>query len=96
MNGKADGKTQSLLFYFCPLLFAFFLLLSPVRAQEQINLNTAPIEELMRLPYVGHTVANRILEYRRKHGGFKHPQDIIIIKGLGTKRYRQIAHLIRI
>ena len=61
MNGKADGKTQSLLFYFCPLLFAFFLLLSPVRAQEQINLNTAPIEELMRLPYVGHTVANRIL-----------------------------------
>ena len=96
MKHKVNSKTHLLLFYFCPLLFAFCLLLSPVQAQEQINLNTAPIEELMRLPYVGHTVANRIIEYRRKHGGFKHSQDIIIIKGLGIKRYRQIAHLIRI
>ena len=96
MKDKLKGKTQLFLPYFCHLIFAFCLLLSPVQAQEQINLNTAPLEELMRLPYVGHTVATRILAYRRKHGGFKHPQDIIIIKGLGTKRYRQIAHLIRI
>ena len=50
----------------------------------------------MRLPYVGQTVARRILEYRRKHGPFKRSQDIIIIKGLSAKRYREVAHLIRI
>ncbi|MBS1806878.1 MAG: helix-hairpin-helix domain-containing protein [Acidobacteria bacterium] len=83
-------------FHFGLLIFAFCLLLSPTWAQERINLNTAPVEELMRLPYVGQTVARRILEHRQKHGPFKRPQDIIIIKGLSTKRYREIAHLIRI
>ena len=65
-------------------------------AQERINLNTASAAELTRLPYVGQTVAQRILAHRQKHGGFKRPQDLIIIKGLSAKRYRQIAHLIRI
>ncbi len=92
---------------FCPLPFAlclliycaaFCLLLSPVRSQtdRRINLNTASAAELMRLPYVGSTVAQRILAHREKHGAFKHPQDLIVIKGLSAKRYREIAHLIRI
>ena len=104
---KAKGKRSALFLfldktaqlsasYFCLLIFAFCLLISPVRSQERISLNTASANELMRLPYVGQTVAQRILEYRRKHGSFRRPQDIIIIKGLSAKRYRQIAHLIRI
>ena len=78
------------------LLILFLALDSFSQANERINLNTASAAELMRLPYVGQTVANRILAYRRKHGVFKRPQDIIIIKGLSAKRYREIAHLIRI
>ena len=72
--------------------------MSPVRSQTdgRVNLNTASAAELMRLPFVGNTVAQRILGHRQKHGGFKRPQDLIIIKGLSAKRYRQIAHLIRI
>lgn len=103
---KANGKRSALYFFiksgaafrlrFCFLSFALCLLISSIHAQERINLNTASAEELMRLPYVGQTVAHRILEYRRKHGPFKYPQDIIIIKGLGAKRYREIKHLIRI
>jgi competence ComEA-like helix-hairpin-helix protein len=74
----------------------FCLSFVDTQAQERININTASAEELTRLPYVGQTVAQRILTYRRKHGNFKRPQDLIIIKGLSAKRYRQIAHLIRI
>ncbi len=82
---------------FCGLFVLLgFVALPAVHAQARINLNTASTTELMRLPYVGQTVANRILTYRRKHGTFKRPQDLIIIKGLSAKRYRQIAHLIRI
>lgn len=78
----------------------FYLLLgaSGVLAQthsaECININTARREELMRLPYVGSVMAERIVAYRSKHGPFKRPQDIIIIRGMSAKRYRAIARLI--
>ena len=80
----------------CLLLVALCFLLLPAQAQARINLNTASAAELMRLPHIGQTVARRILEHRSKHGPFKRPSDLIVIKGLSAKRYREIAHLIRI
>lgn len=80
----------------CLILLTILITPSSAQSTEQININTASIEELMRLPYVGNTVAHRIFEYRQKHGPFKRPQDIVIIKGLSAKRYRQISSLIRI
>ena len=62
----------------------------------QININTATIEELMRLPGIGPTIAARIVEHRSKHGLFKCPQEIIIVRGMSARGYRQIAHLIHI
>lgn len=64
--------------------------------EERININTASIEELKRLPGVGQKLAERIIVHRTKHGAFKRPQDIVIVRGFSAKRYRQLAHLIRI
>jgi competence protein ComEA len=64
-------------------------------AEERINLNTASKEELMKLPGVGPVIADRIIEHRRKHGPFKRPQEVIVVRGMSAKRYRLIAHLIR-
>ncbi len=66
------------------------------RNEERINLNTAPAEELMRLPGIGPTIAARIVEHREKHGPFKRTQDVLIVRGMHTKLYRSIAHLIRV
>jgi competence protein ComEA len=64
--------------------------------EERIDINTASVEELQRLPGVGPVLASRIVEHRRKHGPFKRPQDIVIVRGMSAKLYRRIAHLIRV
>ncbi len=85
---------RSWLLHFCLL---FYLLVPVVGAQpdERVNINTASAEELMRLPGIGPTIAVRIVEYRRKHGPFKRPQEIIIVHRMNAKLYRRIVHLIR-
>src|SRR5215510_14032524 len=70
--------------------------ISQPQSEERININTASIEELQRLPGIGPALASRIFEHRRRHGLFKRPQDIVIVRGMGAKLYRRIAHLIRI
>jgi competence ComEA-like helix-hairpin-helix protein len=64
--------------------------------EERVNINTASVDELQRLPGVGPAIASRIVEHRRKHGPFKRPQDIVIVRGMSAKLYRRIAHLIRV
>jgi len=64
--------------------------------EERININTASVEELQRLPGVGPALASRIIEHRGKHGPFKRPQDVVIVRGMSAKLYRRIAHLIRV
>jgi competence ComEA-like helix-hairpin-helix protein len=64
--------------------------------EESVNINTASAEELERLPGIGPALASRILEHRQKHGPFKRPQDIVIVRGMSAKLYRRIARLIRI
>jgi competence ComEA-like helix-hairpin-helix protein len=70
--------------------------ISRFQNEESININTAPVEELRRLPGIGPALASRIVEHRRRHGPFKRPQDVVIVRGMSAKLYRRIAHLIRV
>lgn len=80
------------------ILFLALILAMPVSAQPppQVNINTASVEELRALPGIGPALAERIVAHRGKHGLFKRPQDVIIVRGMSAKRYRRIADRIRI
>jgi competence ComEA-like helix-hairpin-helix protein len=104
---KNETYEKILDFFVCFVLFVCFVFsllqspklqtsAAPRQEAERININTASAEEFMRLPGIGPALAARMVEYRRKHGRFKRPQEIIIVRGMSAKRYRQIAHLIRI
>ncbi|HEY7182702.1 MAG TPA: helix-hairpin-helix domain-containing protein [Blastocatellia bacterium] len=70
--------------------------ISRSQGEERIDINAASVEELQRLPGVGPALASRIVEHRRRHGPFKRPQDVIIVRGMSAKLYRRIADLIRV
>lgn len=51
----------------------------------RVNLNSADINELDRLPGVGPATARRMLEYRMMNGPFTSVDEITNIKGIGEK-----------
>ena len=62
---------------------------------DRLDLNAATLKDLRRLPGIGSVLAARIIEHRRKHGRFRRPQDIIIVRGMSAGLFRRIEPLIR-
>jgi len=62
--------------------------------EERLNINTASAQELESLPGIGPVTAERIVEYREKHGLFVRPEDLMIVEGIGEKKYRALADFI--
>lgn len=63
---------------------------------QRININTASAKELERLPGIGEELAERIVEHRRKYGPFRRAEDLIMVRGIGDARFREIRHLITV
>lgn len=62
----------------------------PVR----IELNRAGLEELMTLPGIGQTRAERILAYRQAHGAFKSAAELMEVAGIGEGIFAEIRDLV--
>ena len=62
----------------------------------KININTAPANELEKLPGIGKGLATRIVEHREKYGPFRKPEYLIIIRGISDKRFRALQDLITV
>jgi len=72
------------------VVFAVVMLMgSALWAEEtaKTNINSATVEELAKLKRIGPKYAARIVEYREKNGPFKNPEDITLVKGIGTKTF---------
>jgi competence protein ComEA len=69
---------------------------SPLAGEDLVNINTASIEELDKLPGIGQTTAVRIIDYRTANGPFANIEDIINVSGIGTATYDEIKDLITV
>lgn len=82
-------KTKKRLLMVFAVVAAFMFLAGTSWAGEtgKININTASVEELAQLKKIGPKCAQKIVVYREKNGPFKHPEDIMKVKGIGPKTF---------
>ncbi|OPJ63790.1 helix-hairpin-helix domain-containing protein [Clostridium oryzae] len=65
-------------------------------AQEVININTADLDGLQKIPGVGPVTAQNIIDYREKSGGFKNVQDITNVDRIGEKTFEKMKDSITV
>lgn len=68
------------------VLIAFAPVLMAAEGQK-VNINTASVQEIMQLRNIGPQYAQRIVEYREKNGPFQKAEDIMKVKGIGSKTW---------
>jgi competence protein ComEA len=61
-----------------------------VESGKKININTASLEQLKTISGIGPTTAQKIIDYRKTHGPFSKPEDLLKIPRFGKARLEQV------
>jgi competence protein ComEA len=62
----------------------------------KVNLNTATQAQLEELPGIGPTYAQSIIAERQRRGGFTSVNDLRSVRGIGDKRFAELAPLVTV
>lgn len=89
------GLTVIILASMIALLFPHQILAAKTQ-EKKININTASSTELQKLPRIGEKVAQRIIDFREKHGKFKKIEELMKVKGIGEKMFDNLKDLIAV
>lgn len=65
--------------------FAQSDMLSEQMQSAMVNINTADLKQLIKLPGVGKKKAQAIIDYREANGDFASLEDLAKVKGVGKK-----------
>jgi competence protein ComEA len=73
------------------------LLVTPTPPGGQlVNINTATVELLDKLPGIGPTTAQKIVDYREENGPFTHVDDLLKIPGIGPSTMDGLRGLVTV
>lgn len=61
-----------------------------------LNLNTATLEELDRLPGIGPVIARRIVEFREMRNGFRRVEELLAIQGISERMWQELKELVEV
>ena len=63
---------------------------------EVLDLNTATLSDLTRLPGIGQTKAQAILDWREAYGPFRAVEDLLSVDGIGEKTWETLRPYVRV
>lgn len=63
--------------------------------EKIVNINTATKSELIDLPGIGESTAEKIILYRESEKGFRKTEELMNVKGIGKKKYEKIKSYIK-
>jgi competence protein ComEA len=69
---------------------------APGAAVTGIHLSTATVEQLDGVDGIGPTLAQRIIEYRDSHGGFRSLAELAQVDGIGEKRLATLREALQL
>ncbi|MFC1838385.1 helix-hairpin-helix domain-containing protein [Thermodesulfobacteriota bacterium] len=84
---------------FFTAFFIIFSLLSPglyAEDEDKINLNSATVEELAKVPGINKELAKRIIEAREDNGEFVDMEELLDIEEIDEKLLDQLKKYIKI
>lgn len=61
-----------------------------------VNINTATVDELRKLPGIGEVYATRIVVYRTNHGPYQHVDDLLLVDGITPNLLESLRPLITV
>jgi competence protein ComEA len=67
---------------------------APGEPSAPVQLSAATLEQLDSLPGVGPVTAQKIVDYREKHGAFQSVDELDAVPGIGPKRLEQLRDLV--
>ena len=65
-------------------------------SENIVNINKASLTELTKLPGVGESLAQRIVNYREENGKFKSIEDLKNVSGIGDKKFESLKEYIKV
>ena len=84
---------------YCTTLLLMFSLLGTglyAKDENKINLNSATVEELVKVPGLSKDLAESIIEAREENGEFVDIEELLDVEGIDVKLLRQLKKHIKV
>ena len=88
MNKHARSIASALVLVLFSLALPALGAEAKAEGKRVVNINTADTLQLAYLPRVGPSLAQKIVDYRKKSGAFKTAEDLMLVPGIGEKSFQ--------